>query len=140
MYRGEDNTGYLKYMVLLDVPFQKVCLWLERSLYIIAPYHHLPAMASKHTSQHSTPDDLYVKNMIELVAYCYQLHKGLSFQIHCSSQAEQKVAYDAACIEWQQPDKPNDVLMDQGLQELFFPRIPISFNSSPPYADHPMTE
>ncbi|KAN0075483.1 hypothetical protein V8E55_011506 [Tylopilus felleus] len=69
--------------------------------------------------------------MVTKVAYCYELHEALSSQIRHLSRAEQQAAYDAACVEWQQPDKPNGVPMDKNLRQPFFERCQAMFQSNP---------
>lgn len=91
-------------------------------------HHHL-TMAE--TSQCSSLDNPYTKNMIEQIAHCHQLHEALSSQIRPLSQAEQQAAYDVACLEWQQPDKPNGLPTDPNLQKEFFERCQTMFSSNP---------
>ena len=56
-------------------------------------------MISKGTGKRSFVNDPYVKDIVEKVAYCYELHEALSFQIR--RRVEQQVAYDATCVERQ---------------------------------------
>jgi len=89
-------------------------------------------MTSKYTGQHSSlNDESYVKDMVDQIAYCYELHEALSSQIRHLSQVEQQVAYDAACLKRQQPDKPNNVPMDKGLRKSFFEKCQAMFRSNP---------
>jgi len=83
------------------------------------------------TGQHPSFNDSYVKDMVEQTAYCYELHEALSSQIRHWSQVEQQVAYDAACLEWQQPDKPNSVPMDRRLRKPFSRNVKPCFGRTP---------
>ena len=74
-------------------------------------FSHLTAMAS----QDSPSNNSYINNMVEKIAHCYEHHETLASQIHSLSQVEQQANYNAALLEWQQPDKSNVMPIDQVL-------------------------
>ena len=83
------------------------------------------------TRQHLFLDDPYIKNIIERIAHCYQRHEDLSSQIRPLSQTERQAAYDAACLEWQLPDKPNGLPTDGNLRKEFLERCQAMLDSNP---------
>ncbi|KAI9454601.1 hypothetical protein HD554DRAFT_2150096 [Boletus coccyginus] len=81
-------------------------------------------------TEHSFLNDSHVKDMVEQIAHCYELHEALSSQIRPLGRVEQQAAYDAACLEWQQPDKPNSVPMDTRRRKPFFEKCQAMFQSN----------
>ena len=82
-------------------------------------------------SQDPPSNNPYVNDMVEKIAHCYERHEALASQIRPLSQAEQQANYNAALLEWQQPDKPNAMPTDQVLRGLFLERCQEMMDSNP---------